>query len=108
MEEIFAFVDGRSIVLNCKDLVSLRKQELDTFRKGMPPPERFVTRGSASAYFKYPQVLDDLNLLKDLEVCSLIFSYKYHFQTPPGIKIYSVGKTFIVGGRMYRNTSAIH
>ena len=71
MEEIFAFVDGRSIILNHKDLVSLRKKEFDTFQKGMSPPERFSTKGSASLYFMYPQLLDDLDLLKSLDVSTM-------------------------------------
>lgn len=35
--------------------------------QGLPPPERFMTRGAIGPYLLFPQILDDLDLLKDLE-----------------------------------------
>ena len=36
--------------------------------QGFPPPERFITQGALGPYLLYPQLLDDLDLLKSLEV----------------------------------------
>ena len=49
-------------------LVALRKKEFDGYRKGLPPPQRFMTRGACGPHFLFPQLLDDLDLLKELEV----------------------------------------
>jgi pyruvate,water dikinase len=67
MEELFAFVDGRAVTNNLSDLAQLRKLEFDGYKKGLPPPERFMTRGAVGTYFLYPAILEDLNLLKELE-----------------------------------------
>jgi phosphoenolpyruvate synthase/pyruvate phosphate dikinase len=67
MEELFAFVDGRAVTNNLSDLAQIRKREFDSYRKGLPPPERFMTRGAVGTYFLYPAILEDLNLLKELE-----------------------------------------
>ena len=34
----------------------------------MPPPERFMTHQAVGPYLLFPQLLDDLDLLKELEV----------------------------------------
>lgn len=44
-EEIFAFIEGRSINVNLKDLVDLRKNEYLQFEQESPPAERFATYG---------------------------------------------------------------
>ena len=36
----------------------------------MPPPERFMTRGACGVHFLFPQLLDDLDLLREHEVCT--------------------------------------
>ncbi|CAI8037287.1 Prodigiosin synthesizing transferase PigC [Geodia barretti] len=46
MEELFAFVDGRAVTNNLSELAQVRKREFDSYRKGLPPPERFMTRGA--------------------------------------------------------------
>ena len=68
VEELYAMIDGRSVTNDMGGLVELRKKEFDGYRKGMTPPDRFVTTGACSLYFLYPQVLNDLDLLRDLEV----------------------------------------
>ena len=43
--------------------------------QGLPPPERLMTRGAVGPYLLYPPLLEDLDLLKDLEVeSSLLMS----------------------------------
>ncbi|MEO7176978.1 MAG: PEP/pyruvate-binding domain-containing protein [Saprospiraceae bacterium] len=44
-EEIFAFIEGRSINVNLKTLVDLRKNEYLQFEQESPPAERFATYG---------------------------------------------------------------
>lgn len=70
MEEIHQFVEGRCVTNNLSGLVELRKKEFDSYRQGLSPPERFLTRGACGIHFLFPQVLDDLDLLKDQEVRS--------------------------------------
>ena len=92
MEELFAFVDGRAVTNNLSELARIRKREFDGYRKvrsreglgiaysdtdiiiivswlqGLSPPERFMTRGAVGTYFLFPTILEDLDLLKQLEV----------------------------------------
>lgn len=72
VEEIRAFVEGRSVTNDLAGLVDLRKQEYDQYKKGLPPPERFVLKGAAGPHFLFPQLLDDLDLLKEVEVGFLL------------------------------------
>ena len=69
MEEIKAFVDGRSVTNDLAGLVELRRREYDQYRKGIPPPERFALTGACGPNFLFPPILDDLDLLKEVEVC---------------------------------------
>ena len=39
-----------------------------THTQSLPPPERFMTRGAVGPHFLFPQLLDDLDLLKQHEV----------------------------------------
>ncbi len=50
----------------------MRKREFDGYRKGLTPPDRFMTTGACSLYFLYPQVLNDLDMLRDLEVILIV------------------------------------
>jgi pyruvate,water dikinase len=68
VDDLFAFVDGRSVTNNLRGLIGLRRAETDQYQKSLPPPERFMTRGACGAYWVFPSLLDDLNLLKELEV----------------------------------------
>ena len=36
--------------------------------QGLPPPERFMTRGAVGPYLPFPTLLEDLDLLKEHEV----------------------------------------
>ena len=42
VEELYAFVEGRSVTNDLRGLVDLRRKEYDGYRKGMPPPERLI------------------------------------------------------------------
>eukprot|EP00118_Oscarella_pearsei_P005271 m.24030 g.24030 ORF g.24030 m.24030 type:complete len:236 (+) comp28565_c0_seq1:2200-2907(+) len=68
IEELFAFADGRSVTNNLRGLTSVRKEEIEGYKKALPPPERFMTRGAAGCYMHFPAILEDLDLLKELEV----------------------------------------
>jgi pyruvate,water dikinase len=68
LDEIISYVEGRSVTTNLRGLVELRKKEYEGYRKGLPPPERFMTKGACGITFEFPQLLDDLNLLKEVEL----------------------------------------
>ena len=68
IEELVSFVEGRCVTNDLSSLVAIRRKEFDGYRKGLPPPQRFMTRGACGPYMLFPQLLDDLDLLKDLEV----------------------------------------
>lgn len=63
VEEIMAFIEGRSVTLNISALIELRKTEYADFEKSLPPPDRFMTFGAAGIACKYPQVLTESDLL---------------------------------------------
>ena len=44
-EEIFSYMEGTAVTQNIKALISLRKNEFDTYKKQSPPSERFATYG---------------------------------------------------------------
>ena len=46
IEELLAYVDGRSTCTNLRALVAVRKQEFRDFEQLAPPPSRFQSRGS--------------------------------------------------------------
>lgn len=68
IDELRQFVEGRTVTNDLSGLVDLRKKEFEGYKRGLAPPERFMTTGTCGIYFLFPQVLDDLDLLKDLEV----------------------------------------
>ncbi|XP_064399663.1 rifampicin phosphotransferase-like isoform X2 [Halichondria panicea] len=68
--ELFAFVDGRGVTNHLAGLVELRRQEYDGYKKSIPPPERFITRGAVTPCLLYPAVLTDLDLLQDMETAA--------------------------------------
>ena len=63
VEEIVAFDEGRSISLDLKGITLSRKQEFEKFKKGLPPPDRFLTLGAAGASVLHAQVLVEQDLL---------------------------------------------
>jgi pyruvate,water dikinase len=52
IDEIVAYVDGRSVTKNLKALVALRKAEFESFQAD-EPDERFITRGLPYAHNTY-------------------------------------------------------
>ncbi len=42
-DEIFSFIEGRSVSQNIKGVIKLRKEEYDNFKQQSPPSERFAT-----------------------------------------------------------------
>jgi pyruvate,water dikinase len=65
VEELLAFVEGRSVNLDLGALVELRRREYEGFHRGAPPPERLLTRGPASLWSRHPQLLADADLLRN-------------------------------------------
>lgn len=63
VEEIIAFGEGRSIALDLRRLCNDRKVEFESYKKGLPPPDRFLTMGAAGASIPYAQVLVEQDLL---------------------------------------------
>ena len=63
VDEIFAFIEGRSISANLKALAEMRKKEFEGYKNSPPPPDRFLTYGAVGSSLQYPQVLmkGDLN-----------------------------------------------
>jgi len=46
LDEVLAFVDGRSTCPSLRALAALRRQQFEEYEKATPPPSRFETRGS--------------------------------------------------------------
>lgn len=64
VEEIVAFVEGRALVGNLKDVVELRKREFALYRETPAPPDRLLTYGAAAASINHPAVLAENDLLR--------------------------------------------
>lgn len=64
VEELIAFVEGRALLSNFKQLVSIRKQEFTEYHNTPEPPERFTTQGAATASCSYGAVLAEADLLR--------------------------------------------
>ena len=63
IEELFAFHEGRALTSDFRTLVTARRAAFDAFRRTPAPPDRFLTRGAASAVMAYPAVLAASDLL---------------------------------------------
>lgn len=71
VEEIFAYVEGRSLTTDLTPLVAMRKKEFDAYARSIEPPARFITYGAVAASSAYPMVLADGDLLRnETPVCS--------------------------------------
>ena len=87
VDELFTYVEGRSVTNDLMALTDLRKKEWSGYKKvnhyngtacvhmcviiniqGLQPPERFMTNGAVGPYLLFPQLLDDLDLLREVEV----------------------------------------
>ncbi len=44
-EEIFSFIEGRSVTVSLRELIALRKKEFDQYKKMLPSSERFASYG---------------------------------------------------------------
>jgi pyruvate,water dikinase len=64
MDEIVAFAEGRSLVLDFRGLVEVRTREFQEYRDTPPPPDRFVTVGASGMYLRDPRSLADADLLR--------------------------------------------
>jgi phosphohistidine swiveling domain-containing protein len=69
-DEIVAFVEGRGVTRDVQAIVDARKTEFEEYRAAPEPPERFLTFGPQGAMMKFPLVLTDLDLLKDLNAAA--------------------------------------
>lgn len=45
-EEIFSYIEGRTVTQNIKTLIALRKSEFEMYQQQTPPSERFATYGA--------------------------------------------------------------
>ncbi len=65
-DELVAYVEGRGVTRDLQPLADARRREFDEYRASPEPPERFLTFGPQGVYMKYPLVVTDLDLLRDL------------------------------------------
>jgi len=71
-EEIFAYIDGRSIIGDIKLTVALRKAEYETYRQQDAPAERFATYGvvyHANDYYNNRSGMETAGDLKGIGCC---------------------------------------
>jgi len=67
VDELIAFVEGRTVTVNLRGLVALRRTEYEDYRAKNLPPERLMTIGAVGAALSFPQLLQDWDILsKDL------------------------------------------
>jgi pyruvate,water dikinase len=86
-EEIFAFIEGTSVNLSLKDLISLRKSEFSKFEQGEIPAERFATYGSvyhANDFFNQSRVEKVVGDIKGIGCCPGIVRAKVRVVMNPG------------------------
>lgn len=65
IEELTAFIEGRSPTHDLSSMVLARRAIYDEYRKTPASPDRFVTYGAVGMSLRYPQVLMDGDLLAD-------------------------------------------
>lgn len=70
VEELLGFVEGRAVTTDLSALIAVRKREFERYKESFDPPERFSTRGAASLSFGFPDLLSDMDLLRDKVVVS--------------------------------------
>ncbi len=85
VDEIIAFVEGRLPTHSPAGLVALRKPVFEGYRKSPAPPDRFVTFGAVGVSLKYPSVLLESDLLRDLTPRSTDPSLLYGTPCCPGV-----------------------
>lgn len=62
-DEIFSFVEGRSLTDNLADIVKSRKKIFNKYKDTQDPPERFSLFGAVGLSCSYPMVLSESDLL---------------------------------------------
>jgi pyruvate,water dikinase len=65
VDEIFTYVEGRSVNLSLIEIVERRRVEFDQFQKTPPPPDRFVTVGPVGLSASAPQFFSSYRLDRD-------------------------------------------
>ncbi|MFK7823302.1 MAG: PEP/pyruvate-binding domain-containing protein [Oligoflexales bacterium] len=65
IEELVAFVEGRALLTDFKELVNTRKREFLEYQNTPEPPERFTTQGAATAACSFTAVLAEADLLRN-------------------------------------------
>lgn len=63
-DELLSFGEGRTLTLDLKALIAIRKREFAEFEATPPPPDRFLTMGTTAYSSRFPQVLMDGDLLR--------------------------------------------
>lgn len=61
VDEIFSYVEGRSVNSSLQEIVERRKNEFAVFQKTPSPPDRFVTLGPVGFDQRFPQMLTSLD-----------------------------------------------
>lgn len=64
LDELFAYIEGRSVSGQLATLAELRRKEYEAYRETPPPPDRLVTYGAVGISQRYPQVLASGDLVK--------------------------------------------
>jgi len=67
MDELFAYIEGRSVTEDMKFLIALRTAEFKAFKQSAPPPERFATYGVVHRENTFTPAVDQPLLSGDLQ-----------------------------------------
>ncbi|MBF8262855.1 MAG: phosphoenolpyruvate synthase [Parachlamydiales bacterium] len=65
VDEIFSYIEGRSVHVNLLELVERRKMEFDQFEESPSPPDRFVTLGPVGFSVSTPSLFSSYSLDPD-------------------------------------------
>jgi rifampicin phosphotransferase len=71
-DEIFSFIEGRSVTQNIQQLIELRKKEFEVYRNQQPTAERFATYGTvyyANDFFSTAKIEQPEGNLKGIGCC---------------------------------------
>ena len=78
-EEIFSFIEGRSVTQNVQQLIQLRKTEFEIYKKAAAPAERFATYGAvyhANDFYSTARFEEVVGDLKGIGCCPGIVKAK--------------------------------
>ncbi|GAC1699388.1 MAG: hypothetical protein NVS9B3_16400 [Gemmatimonadaceae bacterium] len=68
LDELTAYIEGRSVCADLRALVVVRQKELAEYRRTPPPPDRFLTRGAVGSEQRFGALLLDRDLLRSTAV----------------------------------------